>query len=69
MYSYIKYEILNIFLCAIFTLFIRWVKCDDAFIAPVSVNEVMQSKAYLLFYIKKHLEYERDGNAPSVRVI
>lgn len=46
-----------------YTCFIRqmkdqWFKCDDAWITKASVDDVLQSEGYLLFYHKKILEYE-----------
>ncbi|XP_031571953.1 ubiquitin carboxyl-terminal hydrolase 22-like [Actinia tenebrosa] len=45
-----------------YTAFIRqqheWFKCDDAWITKASIDDVLQSEGYLLFYHKKVLEYE-----------
>lgn len=45
-----------------YTSFIRharsnWVKCDDTYLIPASVEKVLGSEGYLLFYHKKVLEY------------
>jgi ubiquitin carboxyl-terminal hydrolase 22/27/51 len=34
-----------------------WMKCDDSWITEASLCEVLASNAYLLFYVRKHLEY------------
>uniref|UniRef100_A0A3P9HMA2 Ubiquitin carboxyl-terminal hydrolase n=1 Tax=Oryzias latipes TaxID=8090 RepID=A0A3P9HMA2_ORYLA len=46
-----------------YTTFIRqhkdqWFKCDDAVITKASLEEVLDSEGYLLFYHKQFLEYE-----------
>jgi len=46
-----------------YTAFIRqqrnqWFKCDDHLITKASVQEVLDSEGYLLFYHKEFLEYE-----------
>jgi len=45
-----------------YTCFIRqqqqWYKCDDAWITKATLDDVLQSEGYLLFYHKKVLEYE-----------
>ncbi|XP_015778040.1 PREDICTED: ubiquitin carboxyl-terminal hydrolase 22-like [Acropora digitifera] len=45
-----------------YTCFIRqqqqWFKCDDAWITKATLDDVLQSEGYLLFYHKKVLEYE-----------
>ncbi|CAG2182500.1 unnamed protein product [Oppiella nova] len=46
-----------------YTAFIRqhrdqWFKCDDHLIMRASVQEVLDSEGYLLFYHKQILEYE-----------
>lgn len=47
-----------------YTCFVRqmgdlWVKCDDAWITRASLKNVLASNGYLLFYVRKYLEYER----------
>ncbi|XP_036308136.1 ubiquitin carboxyl-terminal hydrolase 22 isoform X2 [Pipistrellus kuhlii] len=46
-----------------YTSFIRqhkdqWFKCDDAIITKASIEDVLDSEGYLLFYHKQFLEYE-----------
>jgi len=46
-----------------YTCFIRqrkgqWFKCDDGWITKTSINEVLSSEGYLLFYHKQILDYE-----------
>ncbi|XP_077590561.1 ubiquitin carboxyl-terminal hydrolase 22-like isoform X5 [Stigmatopora nigra] len=46
-----------------YTSFIRqhkdqWFKCDDAIITKASIQDVLDSEGYLLFYHKQFLEYE-----------
>ncbi|XP_028395120.1 ubiquitin carboxyl-terminal hydrolase 22-like [Dendronephthya gigantea] len=46
-----------------YTCFVRqkkdqWFKCDDAWITKATVEEVLMSEGYLLFYHKQVLEYE-----------
>eukprot|EP00794_Sanderia_malayensis_P000142 gene142-754_t len=36
----------------------EWFKCDDAWLTKASINEVLNSEGYLLFYHKQILEYE-----------
>lgn len=36
-----------------------WFKCDDAFITQAQLQQVLKTKAYVLFYMKKHLEYKK----------
>jgi ubiquitin carboxyl-terminal hydrolase 22/27/51 len=36
----------------------EWIKCDDATLTRVPASEVFSSQAYLLFYIKRYLEFE-----------
>lgn len=36
-----------------------WIKCDDATLTSVSVQDVLQSQAYLLFYCKRYVEYDQ----------
>lgn len=45
-----------------YTSFVRhtkscWIKCDDLNLNPYSIERVLSSEAYLLFYHKKILEY------------
>lgn len=35
-----------------------WFKCDDATITRATLPQVLKSKGYLLFYMKKQLEYD-----------
>jgi len=35
----------------------HWVKCDDLNLTPFSIDKVLSSEGYLLFYHKKILEY------------
>jgi ubiquitin carboxyl-terminal hydrolase 22/27/51 len=35
----------------------HWVKCDDLNLTPFSIEKVLSSEGYLLFYHKKILEY------------
>ena len=32
-----------------------WVKCEDSFITKTSVNSVLKTQGYLLFYIRKQM--------------
>lgn len=46
-----------------YTCYIRnakntWFKCDDHVVTKVYSNEVLESKAYILFYIKNVIHYE-----------
>lgn len=36
----------------------EWFKCDDETIHQATSAEVLSSEGYMLFYIKKRLEYE-----------
>eukprot|EP01117_Protostelium_nocturnum_P017276 TRINITY_DN7015_c0_g1_i1.p1 TRINITY_DN7015_c0_g1~~TRINITY_DN7015_c0_g1_i1.p1 ORF type:complete len:571 (-),score=134.77 TRINITY_DN7015_c0_g1_i1:1225-2937(-) len=36
-----------------------WYKCDDSWIHPSTLQQVLKSRGYLLFYIQKHLQYSR----------
>eukprot|EP00042_Codosiga_hollandica_P049875 m.586785 g.586785 ORF g.586785 m.586785 type:complete len:142 (-) comp57979_c0_seq28:62-487(-) len=38
----------------------QWFCCDDETVASASVHEVLNSEAYMLFYIKNRLEYQAD---------
>lgn len=47
-----------------YTCFVRqqgnlWIKCDDAFLYKTSLKSVLSSSGYLLFYVRKTLEYDR----------
>ena len=35
-----------------------WIRCDDGVLQRVTSREVYQSQAYMLFYLKRYLEYE-----------
>jgi ubiquitin carboxyl-terminal hydrolase 22/27/51 len=35
----------------------EWYKCDDAAITSASLTQVLSSKAYILFYIRKYVDY------------
>jgi len=35
-----------------------WIKCDDSSLTKIQTETVMNSKAYLLFYVRANLEYE-----------
>jgi len=35
----------------------EWYKCDDHLISRVSLSSVKASNAYLLFYMRKHVQY------------
>lgn len=35
----------------------HWIKCDDLNLTPFSIDKVLSSEGYLLFYHKKILEY------------
>jgi ubiquitin carboxyl-terminal hydrolase 22/27/51 len=35
-----------------------WFKCDDATITRATLQQVLRSKGYLLFYMKRHVEYD-----------
>jgi ubiquitin carboxyl-terminal hydrolase 22/27/51 len=37
----------------------QWFKCDDANIKPATMEQVLSSEGYLLFYIKDSLDYEQ----------
>ncbi|KAF2072285.1 hypothetical protein CYY_006392 [Polysphondylium violaceum] len=37
----------------------QWYKCDDSTISSTTVDHVMKSKGYLLYYLKKQLEYTK----------
>lgn len=50
--------------CGHYTCFIRqhkdqWFKCDDHLITKATLNEVLKSEGYLLFYHKQILEYQQ----------
>lgn len=40
-----------------------WFKCDDAVITPASAAEVLASEAYLLFYVKRNIDYDALSDA------
>ncbi|EEC05782.1 ubiquitin-specific protease, putative [Ixodes scapularis] len=41
----------------------RWFKCDDHLITRASLQDVLDSEGYLLFYHKQILEYEAQGGS------
>jgi len=47
-----------------YTSFVRrglmWFRCDDATITETDEDTVQASQAYLLFYIKRRMEYQDD---------
>ncbi len=36
----------------------RWFRCNDHQVAPTTIQEVLDSEGYLLFYHKQKLEYK-----------
>ena len=36
----------------------RWYRCNDHQIVPTTIQEVLDSEGYLLFYHKQRLEYK-----------
>lgn len=36
-----------------------WIICNDGFLSPSSLDKVLKSKVYLLFYIREYLDYEK----------
>jgi len=45
-----------------------WFKCDDATITRAALQQVLKSKGYLLFYMKRHLEYDVNTNINNTNV-
>jgi ubiquitin carboxyl-terminal hydrolase 22/27/51 len=37
-----------------------WYKCDDAWISPAQKAEVAAAQAYILFYVRRGLEYSEE---------
>ncbi|GAM22658.1 hypothetical protein SAMD00019534_058330 [Acytostelium subglobosum LB1] len=47
----------------------RWFKCDDSIISNASLYNVIQSKGYLLFYMKKQLEYRKSTPSKTIPTV
>ena len=35
----------------------QWFRCDDETITMATISEVLNTEAYMLFYVKKRLQY------------